>query len=511
MGSDIRDIDNVRIFINLKVFCISEGKAVIANAVVNHSCIDPHPAIYPTKLTSKFVVNMGKNKKKRRRQSSSSGTGNDNNLATVDSDPKHTTKRKTKRHHQSNPLYTQQQRFLSSLSKKERTEFFSSDISPERRAELWMEQADLGEALVNRYAWATPSATAIRILKEFSPLVEIGCGSNAYWCRLLKEEHGIDIVGYDLNIETSGGKIVSDRQHKKRMKKQDDSGSNKQESLYIKQGGPSVLEDDETCANRTLFLCYPDEEDDDEEKYNDNGEEEFRISMGAKCLESYQGQYVIHVGELFLDFNLSLDQAPWGRSSAQEFQERLAAEYHCLLKVALPSWIHVRDSISVWKRSERQTMVFAAEDSNDDEDDEEIEYRNIPVEEQLPTNLAAPCLLHLLPKEGDEEEALTKQQTVNTQPNNINQDKLEPGKAVNFLNARDFIKQKTNTTGREDTFQASSRNATKGMEDKELPPKKRRKKKKKSQKQEVMEKAVEDVSQEIDTANERSTHYTTPW
>jgi hypothetical protein len=44
-----------------------------------------------------------------------------------------------------NPLYAMQQAFLKALSDKERNEFFSPELDSERRAELWMKQADLGE------------------------------------------------------------------------------------------------------------------------------------------------------------------------------------------------------------------------------------------------------------------------------------------------------------------------------------------------------------------------------
>jgi hypothetical protein len=63
----------------------------------------------------------------------------------------------------------------------------------------------------------------------------------------------------------------------------------------------------------------------------------------------------------------------------------LAAEFHCLLKVSLSNWLHVRDSISVWKRSETCTIVFAADDDDDEDgdgEDQEDENCNtdIPVE-----------------------------------------------------------------------------------------------------------------------------------
>ncbi|KAL3942345.1 MAG: hypothetical protein SGBAC_003444 [Bacillariaceae sp.] len=268
-----------------------------------------------------------------------------------------------------NPLYDRQQAFLNKVSERERNELFHPAISADRRGQLWMDQADLGEELVNQYAWATPSPHALKILKEFSPIVEVGCGANAYWASCMKEE-GIDIIAYDMQIDT-GGKIKSDKNGK-------DNSGHASDSL-VKKGGPTHLK---KHKDRALFLCYPDED----------GE-----GMGEQCLEHYSGKYVIHVGETILDANLSMDQAPWGRSSSSEFQTRLAAEYHCILKVNLPSWLHVRDSISVWKRSETSTIVFAADSEEEDEEDEEIEYRHIPCNERLPINVAAPCCAHLLP------------------------------------------------------------------------------------------------------------------
>jgi hypothetical protein len=59
--------------------------------------------------------------------------------------------------------------------------------------------------------------------------------------------------------------------------------------------------------------------------------------------------------------------------------------------------LHTRDTISVWKRSETCAIVFAADKEEDSpEEDEEVEYRHIPLEEQPSTNLATSCLQHLL-------------------------------------------------------------------------------------------------------------------
>jgi hypothetical protein len=272
----------------------------------------------------------------------------------------------------SNPLLEKQKAFLASLSENDRDNFFCNDLlEPERRAQVWMDQADLGSDLVDKYSWATPDARALTILKQFSPIVEVGCGANAFWCRAMKAA-GIDVVGYDSKPK-EGGKI--DRQNRHH-----DHG------FPVKEGGPEVLEKE---SDRTLFLCYPDEE----VLETEGDSEEEPESLGSACLEQFEGLFVIHVGELYGD-TLSMDQAPWGRSSGPEFQTRLAAEYHCVLKAKLSNWLHVRDTISVWKRSETCEMVFAAD--GDEDEDEEMQYRHIPIEERLPVDVAAPCFAHLL-------------------------------------------------------------------------------------------------------------------
>lgn len=270
-----------------------------------------------------------------------------------------------------NPLCAKLRGFLNSLSETERDGFFSNEqVKPHRRAEIWMEQADLGEELVNRYSWATPDERAMQILKHFSPIIEIGCGANAYWCRQMISA-GIDVVGYDQD-PNKGGSI-------------DRSFKEQQTEFHVRKGGPEVLAYCDV-KERTLFLCYPDENVDKCE------------SLGSACLSKYQGDWIIHVGELYSDATLSMDQAPWGRSSSPEFQQQLSAQYHCVLHASLPNWLHARDSISVWKRSQTCTMVFAADDEEESGDDEaeEVEYRHVPQEERLPFDIAAPCLQHLL-------------------------------------------------------------------------------------------------------------------
>ena len=78
--------------------------------------------------------------------------------------------------HSSNPLLNSQQRFLQSLPKQVRSHFFSpTHVTPEQRAEIWEAQADIGEELVNTYAWATPDPRLLKVFQHFSPIIESKC------------------------------------------------------------------------------------------------------------------------------------------------------------------------------------------------------------------------------------------------------------------------------------------------------------------------------------------------
>lgn len=312
-----------------------------------------------------------------------------------------------------NPLLEEYTKFLHSVPKKARNHFFSPDlVEPDQRSEIWAKQAEVGEDLINRFSWAIPNDRLLNILEHFSPLVEIGSGANAYIANLLlhrqqeqmkkekkkkaasKDTKEIDILTYDTNVK-SGGKIPSVGKNTDKGQKSGKKEMNDNKKIITLKGGPEVLSKNKEISksNRTLVLCYPDEDVSPTDSENNGSKQE--KSLGFQCLDHYKGTYIIHIGELYGD-TLSMDQAPYGRSSSCEFQERLASEYHCLLKASLPNWLHVRDTVSVWKRTQLCTMVFAADSEDEDDEDEVMEYKYIPPEERVPSDIAAPCLQHLL-------------------------------------------------------------------------------------------------------------------
>jgi hypothetical protein len=71
------------------------------------------------------------------------------------------------------------------------------------------------------------------------------------------------------------------------------------------------------------------EEDDEEEDYNDDNANA-PVSMWVRgVFEYYEGDYV-HVGELFSDSNLSMEQAPLGSNDEAAECHQMAAEFHLL-------------------------------------------------------------------------------------------------------------------------------------------------------------------------------------
>eukprot|EP01041_Mallomonas_annulata_P004312 gene4312-8574_t len=242
--------------------------------------------------------------------------------------------------------------------------FFGVNADSNRLNE-WVRLEVLGEPLAKKYAWAIPDERSLKILSNFTPLVELGCGKG-YWSRLLQEK-GVDILPYDQYVpENAWTKIY--------------------------RGGPEILSKSK-IQNRNLFLCYPDE----------------ATNLGIECLKYFNGQYIIHVGELIhtSTFNGSA-QSPWGRTTSSEFQVFLSKYFHCLLQVRITSFPFSNDHITVWKRSRRVSGDTDNDDivNNSNSIDEinadiagdaeeehqggtvEVEdtdiWRDIPVDERLP-------------------------------------------------------------------------------------------------------------------------------
>ena len=290
--------------------------------------------------------------------------------------------RRNKRHHfKSTPinkkdcadLSTSENKYHKVFSKLKKSitcwnDFFT--VSEQERVDNWPRLEVLGNAMCEEYAWAVPDNRTLSILKHFSPLIEIGAGKG-YFCKLLRER-GVDIIAYDREVDSklSWGDVLI--------------------------GGPKKLLKN-LAKGRNLFLCYPDEDN----------------SMACPCLNNFDGEYLIHIGELISTGQLSSPQAPWGRTSGADFQVALMTEFHCVLVSELPAFPFSRDCITVWRRTnwvrgkesiEKEMDLDANGESKDNgnsnedinADDEDDAWASIPPNERLPVTRAAPDFLFLL-------------------------------------------------------------------------------------------------------------------
>jgi hypothetical protein len=163
-------------------------------------------------------------------------------------------------------------------------------------------------------------------------------------------------------------------------------------ALQVLKGTPESILSPTVAKNKkaplkdlNLFLCYPDQGNEvglpSLDAFQELTDEHNNFGQGTSA--GMGGGYVIHVGELLVTGCVSgAPQAPWGRTSSSDFQQRLYADYHCVLSLPLESFPFSRDFLTVWKRTvmfDAKEMEFLGdtgsddEEVEDDEDSEEVE------------------------------------------------------------------------------------------------------------------------------------------
>ena len=232
-------------------------------------------------------------------------------------------------------------------------------LDEERRGDLFDAE---DEEAQEKYAWAIPDERALRICAEFAPLVEMGAGAG-YWARLLRER-GVEIAAYDRDV---GAEARA-------------AGVGVAPWTEVRQGSAEVL-GQAGHAGAALLLMYPDD--------LEEGEDAIPLSLAS--LEAFEGETLIHVGELFGEsLSVSMEgqelsdvDYPWGRSTDARFQIRLVSSFHKVLQVPLPCWANARDSLTVWRRT--KTAVITGD-----------RYAYVPGSERVSLEMAAPDTAHLL-------------------------------------------------------------------------------------------------------------------
>eukprot|EP00981_Chlorochromonas_danica_P014987 scaffold9796_cov154-Ochromonas_danica.AAC.10 len=258
--------------------------------------------------------------------------------------------------------------------------FFAAEEEVQRACG-WVRLEVLGEPLIKKFAWAVPDEQALRIIGHFAPLVEMAAG-RGYWAKLLRDR-GVQLQAYDKYAKDLSGKWTE-----------------------VLDGGPEVLSlrrQEEEVEERTLLLCYPDDSD----------------CVAEKSLDLFRGEFVIHVGELVTTGTWAGGlQRPFGRTSSSSFPVALLEAFHCVLVKPLLSFPFAKDCLSVWKRTRfvpGRSVTLCEEEEEEEDGDSEVEgegnvnseednegeancdvWADIPREERLPLQCAAPAFLHLL-------------------------------------------------------------------------------------------------------------------
>ena len=182
--------------------------------------------------------------------------------------------------------------FHDDVSVLDKYDIFDENISEELRDKLF-QRINMNIAL--DYAWCIPNEKALKICSTFSPIIEIGCGS-AYIGGLLTYQYNVEYIGFDKKVP---------------------------KLPFISNIGKGSAEQILKYSNHTLMLSYPDENPND--------------SLALKCLDNYQGQYIILFGERFPNTKL---QNPWGKSISPYFQEKLCETFHLILEIELPNFLY---------------------------------------------------------------------------------------------------------------------------------------------------------------------------
>ncbi|MCO4794804.1 MAG: hypothetical protein KC493_13885 [Bacteriovoracaceae bacterium] len=169
--------------------------------------------------------------------------------------------------------------------------------------------------LTRKYAWAIPDAVSIQLIKEFSPLIEIGAGIG-YWANLVSESGG-DILAFDNEESYETLRISGDLE---KISQQTNVKLDLSHRWFeVKVGG---VEQVKLNPDRTLFLCWP----------------PFKDEMALQCVKNYTGKYFIFVGE------------DASASNNHSFDEYIQNHFKKIIDHPIPTYEGISDSLNVFER-----------------------------------------------------------------------------------------------------------------------------------------------------------------
>ena len=160
------------------------------------------------------------------------------------------------------------------------------------------ERYDRRHEMIKVFSWAIPNAAAIRLLRQHSPLIEIGAGTG-YWAWMI-EQAGGTVLAYD-----------SWQSHFKTETRW----------MRVKRGGPAMIK---YHPGAVLFLCWP----------------PFNEPMAYTCLKNYSGEFFLYEGE-----------GEYGCTGDTAFHDELDAHWKLKRTVAVPKWSMIHDALFLYQRN----------------------------------------------------------------------------------------------------------------------------------------------------------------
>jgi hypothetical protein len=168
-------------------------------------------------------------------------------------------------------------------------------IQPDFSKIQWDQLPQKRREYVRDHSWAIPTLEAIRVIRKYAPIIEVGAGGG-YWSHLISLD-GTTTVTLDNQTNTYQKTWRSSQ-----------------------RGGAELLH---LYSDHSLFLCWPPHDS----------------SMASDCLLAFKGKYLIYIGE---------DQD--GCTADDQFFSILKESFLEIEIVRIPTWPNIHDQLRIFKR-----------------------------------------------------------------------------------------------------------------------------------------------------------------
>lgn len=190
--------------------------------------------------------------------------------------------------------------------------------------------------LQHAFSFGVPNAAALEALAAHAPICEVGAGTG-YWGRCLRER-GVRCVLYDDAPPAHG----SNPFHPTRFS-----------HAAVDEGDGAAVA--AARSGHTLLLVWPHSLAQLAAATSSTTAD--AASSGpwdVRALRAYAGDVIAHVGELEPHFG--------AKTTSAEFAAALRDGFELVQTVELPTWPHMRDALTIWRRRRSEATAAADDD-----------------------------------------------------------------------------------------------------------------------------------------------------